>query len=59
MNYETYILEWFEKSYKVNGDGRDKEILKRIYLDGVKTGMAICTMEADKAIDRKKTEKTN
>lgn len=56
MTTEEYILQWFDKCYEVNGDGRDKEVCKRIFLDGVKTGMAVCTMQMDEYLDKKKEE---
>lgn len=53
MDEEKYVLECFSKSYTNWGEGIDKEVYKRAFLDGYKTAMAMAFAMADKIIDDK------
>lgn len=50
---EEYINEWFEKSYDRLGIDYhiNKDVYERIFLDGVKTGIAVMMMQIDEYID--------
>lgn len=50
MNEQQYIEQKMEESYTVNGEGIDRELYNRIYLDGVKTGIAYIMLLADPLI---------
>lgn len=55
--YLTYIDEKCRESYKVNGQGIDAELYRRIYLDGVKTGCAYMFLNYDELQRQKFTQK--
>lgn len=52
-----YIETKCAESYAVNGQGIERELYKRIYLDGVKTGVACAFLEYDKMQDEKMKSK--
>lgn len=56
---KTYVEQKFEESYEVNGEGIDRELYKRIYIDGVKTGIAYLMSIVDGITDEQRIKFRN